>query len=79
MIFDVSDNAKMNLGKEIVVKSGRKAMIVGYSIFLESLIVSYTADVGFKKLTGSDTILLRSPLNVSYGYASLKYAKNHIL
>lgn len=80
MIYNVEDNARMNLGKEIVVKSGRHGMIVGYNLHLDSIIVSYTADVGFKRLTIlDDIILLKSPLNVSYGYVSLTYAKRHLI
>lgn len=80
MIYDVEDNARMNLGKEIIVKSGRRGMIVGYNLHLDSIIVSYTADVGFIRLTIlNDIILLKSPLNTSYGYVSTTYAKRHLI
>lgn len=60
-----------NLGKEFFLEElDQFVMIVGYC--LERLIVSLTTDDGWKD-TGfhGDTMLISSPLNVSFWYVSI--------
>lgn len=70
--MDIEKICKDNLGK-IVDYKGFKAMVVGYNIVLECLILSLIEDYGWNNFVSSDIILLHSPLNCSYVLANPKY------
>lgn len=70
--MDIEKICINNLGREVNYGSF-KAMVVGYNIVLECLILSLIEDYGWNNFVSSDIILLHSPLNCSYVLANPKY------
>lgn len=69
--MDVKEFAIANLGKEVIwINSYPNGMIVGYCERNNSIIVSYSGMDGWNRtrVDYEDTILLHSPLNMSYLY-----------
>lgn len=67
-----------NLGREVYYGSF-KAMIVGYNIVLDFLILSLVEDCGWNNVKDTDVILLHSPLNRSYVLADVKWYKEQLV
>lgn len=73
--MDFKEFAIANLGKTIRWKDGTRyplpeGMIIGYSISGEAVIASFTDTTGWSKevIEEGDTIILHSPLNISFWY-----------
>lgn len=75
--MDIKQFCINNLGKEFMTVFGYKSMIVGYHIDpinnSKFLITSSTRKTGWTTLDNNDTILLHSPLNITYGYERIEY------
>lgn len=76
----VEEFARKNIGKsfktfdkDYIIPFETEAMIVGYSSFKQLLICSVTECGGWTEMIDSDTILIQSPLNVSFFYITPKY------
>lgn len=76
----VEEFARKNIGKsfktfdkDYIIPFETEAMIVGYSSFKQLLICSSTKNDGWTEMIDSDTILIQSPLNVSFFYITPKY------
>lgn len=77
----VEEFARKNLGKSFItfdknnanVPFGVEAMIVGYNKRFNFIICSCTKNDGWTEMIDSDTILIQSPLNVSFFYITLRY------
>lgn len=63
----------INLGKEIYYHKNYKVMVVGYNKKFNFIICSCTKDDSWTEMIDSDTILIQSPLNVSFFYITPKY------
>lgn len=62
----------LNLGKEINYRD-YKVMVVDYNKRFNFIICSCTKNDGWTEMIDSDTILIQSPLNVSFFYITLEY------
>lgn len=62
----------LNLGKEINY-GDYKVMVVGYNKRFNFIICSCTKKDGWTEMIDSDTILIQSPLNVSFFYITPRY------
>lgn len=77
----VEEFARKNLGKSFItfdknnanVPFGVEAMIVGYNTQFNFIICSCTKNDGWTEMIDSDTILIQSPLNVSFFYITPRY------
>lgn len=84
----VRDWARRNLGKEVmsidtnIATGTSKAMVVGYSEFMEAtnVLVSFTNHTGWRPgvLKGTDHVFVHSPLNVSLWMVSLNDIEEHV-
>lgn len=73
--MNVKEFAKVNLGKSIEQEDlyySDKGMVVGYSESEDAVIISFPDDRGWGHLYSEDTILLHSPLNVTFLYMYLE-------
>lgn len=72
--MDVKEFAISNLGKSIEQEElyySDKGMVVGYFEPEDAVIISFPDDRGWGHLYSEDTILLHSPLNMTYLYMYL--------
>lgn len=71
-MINVEQICSLNLGKEINY-GDYKVIVVGYNTEFNFIICSCTKNDGWTEMIDSDTILIQSPLNVSFFYITLKY------
>lgn len=72
-MINVEQICSLNLGKEIDYYRDYKVMVVGYNKRFNLIICSCTKNDGWTEMIDSDTILIQSPLNVSFFYIIPKY------
>lgn len=72
-MITIEQICSLNLGKEIDYYRDYKVMIVGYNKRFNFIICSCTKKDGWIEMIDSDTILIQSPLNVSFFYITPKY------
>lgn len=74
--MNVKEFAIANLGKSIELEDlyySDKGMVVGYYEPEDTVIVSFPDDRGWSHKCDEDTILLHSPLNITYMYMFSEY------
>lgn len=72
-MITIEQICSLNLGKEIDYYRDYKVMVVGYNKRFNFIICSCTKNDGWTEMIDSDTILIQSPLNVSFFYITPKY------
>lgn len=72
-MITIEQICSLNLGKEIDYHKDWEIMIVGYNTLFNFIICSSTKNDGWTEMIDSDTILIQSPLNVSFFYITPKY------
>lgn len=72
-MITIEQICSLNLGKEIDYYRDYKVMVVGYNKRFNFIICSCTKNDSWTEMIDSDTILIQSPLNVSFFYITLKY------
>lgn len=72
-MITIEQICSLNLGKEIDYYRNYKVMVVGYNKRFNFIICSCTKDDSWTEMIDSDTILIQSPLNVSFFYITPKY------
>ena len=72
-MITIEQICSLNLGKEIDYYRDYKVMVVGYNKRFNFIICSCTKDDSWTEMIDSDTILIQSPLNVSFFYITPKY------
>lgn len=72
-MITIEQICSLNLGKEIDYYRNYKVMIVGYNTRFNFIICSSTKNDSWTEMMDSDTILIQSPLNVSFFYITPKY------
>ena len=65
-MITIEQICSLNLGKEIDYHKDWKVMILGYNTRFNFIICSSTKSDGWTEMIDSDTILIQSPLNVSF-------------
>lgn len=73
--MNVKEFAIANLGKSVEQEDlyySDKGMVVGYFESEDAVIISFLDDRGWKSVYSEDTILLHSPLNVTFLYMYLE-------
>lgn len=65
-MITIEQICSLNLGKEIDYYRDYKVMVVGYNKRFNFIICSCTKNDGWTEMIDSDTILIQSPLNVSF-------------
>lgn len=73
IMITIEQICSLNLGKEIEYYRDYKVMVVGYNKRFNFIICSCTKNDGWTEMIDSDTILIQSPLNVSFFYITPKY------
>lgn len=71
-MINVEQICSLNLGKEIDY-GDHKVMVVDYNKRFNFIICSCTKNDGWTEMIDSDTILIQSPLNVSFFYIAPNY------
>lgn len=72
-MITIEQICSLNLGKEIDYYRDYKVMVVGYNKRFNFIICSCTKNDSWTGMIDSDTILIQSPLNVSFFYITPKY------
>ena len=72
-MITIEQICSLNLGKKIDYHKNWKGMIVGYNTQFNFIICASTKNNGWTEMIDSDTILIQSPLNVSFFYITPKY------
>lgn len=72
-MITIEQICSLNLGKEIDYYRDYKVMVVGYNKRFNFIICSCTKNDSWNEMIDSDTILIQSPLNVSFFYITPKY------
>lgn len=72
-MITIEQICSLNLGKEIDYYRDYKVMVVGYNKRFNFIICSCTKNYGWTGMIDSDTILIQSPLNVSFFYIIPNY------
>ena len=72
-MITIEQICSLNLGKEIDYYRDYKVMVVGYNKRFNFIICSCTKNDCWTEMIDSDTILIQSPLNVSFFYITPKY------
>lgn len=65
-MITIEQICSLNLGKEIDYYRDYKVMVVGYNKRFNFIICSCTKNDSWTEMIDSDTILIQSPLNVSF-------------
>lgn len=72
-MITIEQICSLNLDKEIDYYKDYKVMVVGYNKRFNFIICFCTKNDGWTEMIDSDTILIQSPLNVSFFYITPKY------
>lgn len=74
-MITIEQICSLNLGKEIDYYRDYKVMVVGYNKRFNFIICSCTKNDSWTEMIDSDTILIQSPLNVSFFYIAPNYER----